>query len=90
MSDPSGANTPDVTKFVRKLVTRAKANGVAQRFYCSRLVMEFIAEQFEKKTSGNAVKYSDLEQKKDALLLGIPVSICDCMNVDEEAVQAAS
>ena len=90
MSDPSGANTPDVTKFVRKLVTRAKANGVAQRFYCSRLVMEFIAEQFEKKTSGNAVEYSDLEQKKDASLLGIPVSICDCMNVDEEAVQAAS
>lgn len=90
MSDPSGANTPDVTKFVRKLVTRAKSNGVTQRFYCSRLVMEFIAEQFEKKTSANAVKYADLEQRKDASLLGIPVSICDCMNADEPEVPAVS
>lgn len=90
MSDPSNANTPDVTTFVRKLVTRVKSNGVTQRFYCSRLVMEHIAEQFEKKTSANAIKYADLEQKKDASLLGIPVSICDCMNGDEEAVLAES
>ena len=89
MSDPTDAATPDVSKFVRKLVTRAKSNGVTQRLYCSRLVFEHIAEQFEKKTQGNAIKYADLEQKKDAALLGIPVSFCDCMNGDEAEVVAA-
>ena len=87
--DPAGANTADYTKLVRKLVTRAKSNGVTQRLYCCRLVFEAIAEQFEKKTQGNAVKYADLEQKKEASLLGIPVAFCDCMNIDEPAVSAA-
>ena len=89
MKDPGGANTKDVTKFIRKLVTRVKSNGVTQRFYCSRLVFELIAEQFEKKTQANAVKYADLEQKKDASLLGIPVAFCDAMNGDEREVLAA-
>ena len=88
--DPAGAGTADYTKLIRKLVTRVKSNGVTQRFYTSRLVFEAIAEQFEKKTQANAVKYADLEQKKDASLLGIPVAFCDCMNVDETAVSAAS
>ena len=57
-----------------------------QRLYTSRFVFEQIAEQFEKKTQGNAVRYSDLEQKKDASLLGIPVALCDAMNGDETAV----
>ena len=74
---------------MRKLVTRAKSNGVTQRLYCCRLVFEAIAEQFEKKTQGNAVKYADLEQKKEASLLGVPVAFCDCMNIDEPAVSAA-
>ena len=90
MSDPEDANTPDVAKFVRRLVTRAKSNGVTQRFYCSKLVFEHIAAQFEKKTSSNAIKYADLEQKKDPSLLGIPVSFCDCMNGDEAEVTAES
>ena len=88
MADPAAAT--DVTKFVRKLVTRAKSTGVTQRFYCSRLVFEHIVEQFEKKTSLNAVKYGDLEQKKESSLLGIPVSFCDCMNGDEAEVSAES
>ena len=85
-ADPVGQSTPDYTKLIRKLVTRVRSNGVTQRLYCSRLVFEAIAEQFEKKTQGNAVKYADLEQKKDGSLLGIPVAICDCMNIDETAV----
>ena len=89
MSDPTDGSAVDITKLVRKLVTRVKSNGVTQRFYTSRLVFEAIAEQFEKKTQANAVKYADLEQKKDASLLGIPVAFCDCMNGDETAVTRA-
>lgn len=90
MSDPEASDAVDVVKYVRRLVTRAKSNGVTQRFYCSKLAFEHVAAQFEKKTSSNAVKYGDLEQKKDASLLGIPVSFCDCMNGDEAAVPAAA
>ena len=89
-NDPTGSGATDVTKLVRKLVTRAKSNGVTQRLYMSRLVFELVTEQFEKKTQGNAVKYADLEQKKDASLLGIPVAFCDCMNADETAVPAVA
>lgn len=88
-TDPTANGATDITKLVRKLVTRAKSTGVSQRLYCCRLVFEAIAEQFEKKTMANAVKYADLEQKKEASLLGIPVSFCDCMNIDEAAVSAA-
>lgn len=90
MADPTDSGAVDYTKLVRKLVTRCKANGVTQRIYCDRLVFEAVAEQFEKKTQANAIKYADLEQKKDASLLGIPVSFCDCMNGDESEVGAAS
>lgn len=90
MSDPTADGAVDYTKLVRKLVTRAKSGGVDQRLYCSRLVFEQIAEQFEKKTQANAIKYADLEQKKEASLLGIPVSLCDCMNGDEAEVSAAA
>ena len=86
LSDPTANDATDYTKLVRKLVTRCKSNGVTQRLYTSRFVFEQIAEQFEKKTQGNAVRYSDLEQKKDASLLGIPVALCDAMNGDETAV----
>lgn len=89
-TDPCSNGAPDVAKLVRKLITRAKSTGVTQRLYMSRLVFEYVAEQFEKKTQGNAVKYADLEQKKDSSLLGIPVAFCDCMNGDEAAVSAAS
>ena len=88
-SDPTGSGATDITKLVRKLVTRCRSTGVTQRLYMSRLVFEAVAEQFEKKTQGNAVKYADLEQKKDSALLGIPVSFCDCMNIDEAAVSRA-
>lgn len=87
-TDPTSASAPDITKLVRKLVTRVKSNGVTQRFYMPRLVFEHVAEQFDKKTQANAVKYADLEQKKDASLLGIPVAFCDCMNGDEKPVAA--
>lgn len=90
MSDPMDANTPDVGLLLRRLVSRVKSNGVTQRLYCSRLVFEHVAMQLERKTQGNAVKYSDLEQKKDAALFGIPVAFCDCMNGDETEVAAAS
>ena len=89
-TDPGSNGATDITKLVRKLVTRAKSTGVTQRLYMARLVFEAIAEQFEKKTQGNAVKYADLEQKKDATLMGIPVAFCDCMNGDEAAVEAAA
>lgn len=88
--DPTSDTSPDVTSLVRKLVTRVKANGVTQRMYMCRLVFEYIADQFAKKTNANAIKYADLEQKKDASLMGIPVSFCDCMNADEAVVPAAS
>lgn len=88
-ADPTASGAVDLCKYVRKLVTRVKTTGVTQRFYCCRLVFEAICEQFEKKTMANAIKYADLEQKKDASLLGIPVSFCDCMNIDETEVTAA-
>ena len=90
LTDPTADGATDVTKLVRKLVTRVKATGVTQRMYMCRLVFEAIAEQFEKKTQANAVKYSDLEQKKSGSLLGIPVEFCDCMNGDEAAVPAVA
>lgn len=89
MSDPMDANTPDVGLLVRRLVARVKTNGVSHRFYCSRLAFEHVAMQLERKTQGNAVKYGDLEQKKEAALFGIPVAFCDCMNGDEAEVTAA-
>ena len=90
MSDPMNNATPDVSLLVRRLVSRVKSTGVTQRFYCSRLAFEHIAMQFERKTQGNAIRYADLEQKKDAALLGVPVAFCDCMNVDEAEVPALS
>ena len=90
MSDPMDAQTPDVSLLVRRLVSRVKTNGATQRFYCSRLAFEHIAMQFERKTQGNAVRYADLEQKKEAALLGIPVAFCDCMNGDETEVANAA
>lgn len=90
MNDPMDAGTPDVGLLVRRLVSRVKTTGVTQRFYCSRLVFEHVAMQLERKTQGNAVKYADLEQKKDAALFGIPVAFCDCLNGDEAEVSVAS
>lgn len=90
MSDPSDANTPDVSLLLRRLVSRVKTNGATQRLYMSRLTFEHVALQFERKTQGNAVKYADLEQKKDGALLGVPVALCDCMNGDEKEVAALS
>jgi len=89
MSDPMAGDTPDVSLLVRRLVSRIKTNGATQRFYCSRLAFEHVAMQFERKTQGNAIRYADLEQKKEAALLGIPVAFCDCMNGDEKEVAAA-
>lgn len=89
-TDPTSSGATDVTKLVRKLVTRVKSNGVRQRMYMSRLLFEHIADQFAKLTNANAVRYADLEQKKDASLMGIPVSFCDALNADEDAVTQAS
>lgn len=90
MSDPMDADTPDVSLLLRRIVSRVKTTGATQRLYMSRLAFEHAALQFERKTQGNAVKYADLEQKKDGALLGIPVSLCDAMNGDEAEVAAAS
>lgn len=90
MADPEASGAVDVVKLLRRLVTRVKTSGVQQRMYMSKLAFEHVAAQFEKKTSSNAVKYGDLEQKLGASLLGIPVSFCDAMNVDEKAVTPAS
>lgn len=90
MTDPLANDAPEVARFVRRLVTRVKTTGVTHRFYTSRLVFEYIADQFAKQTSSNAVKYADLEQKKEASLLGIPVAFCDCMNGDETEVPAVA
>lgn len=89
MADPMAAGAVDYTMLVRRLATRVKSEGVTQRLYMPRLVFEAVAMQFEHKTQANAFKYADLEQKKDASLLGIPVSFCDCMNGDEKEVTAA-
>ena len=90
MSDPMAVDTPDVGLLLRRMVSRVKTNGVTHRFYCPRLVFEHAAMQLERKTQGNAVRYADLEQKKEASLFGIPVAFCDCMNGDEAEVPAAS
>jgi len=90
MSDPMSAETPDVSLLLRRLISRVKTTGATQRLYMSRLTFEHVALQFECKTQSNAVKYADLEQKKDGALLGIPVSLCDCMNGDEAEVAALS
>ena len=88
-SDPMDANTPDVSILLRRLVSRVRTTGATQRLYMSKLAFEHVALQFERKTQGNAVKYADLQQKKDGSLLGVPVSVCDCMNVNEREVKAA-
>ena len=82
--DASGV--PDYTMLLRRLVCRRKEEGTNAHLYMCRQLFEVFAIQFAQKTQENAVKYSDLQQKLDASILGIPVSFNDVFSRDEVRV----
>lgn len=78
---------PDYVELLQRLTCRVKQSaGVTTRLYMSRLTFELFATHFYRKTMGNAVKYADLEQRITGSLMGIPVGLCDAMNVNEAFV----
>lgn len=83
------ANVPDYTEILRRLLCRAKDEGVSRHLYMCRMLFEVLSVQFARKTQENAVKYADLQQGIGASLLGVPVSFNDALNIDEGAVPAA-
>lgn len=85
---PSDQDFVDITALIRRMLCRVKAEGVTQRLYMPRVVWEGIVYQFGALTQGNAIKFQDLEQKKDASVMGIPVAFNDALNVDEAALTA--
>ncbi len=86
MLDASGQ--PNYIELARRLRSRVKTSGSVRRaWYMSQTVWEYIEVLFGRATQGNAIKYEDLEQRKGVpMLLGIPVRICDAMEVNEAYV----
>jgi len=79
-------------KFVeelKRLVSRVKAEGVAQSLYMDKLTFEYAAMCFSRLTMENAVTYGNAQQKLDKSILGITVAMSDALNVREEAITAA-
>lgn len=83
-----GTGFPNYVELVQRLACRVRTDGVTTRFYMPKIVWEIISTDFFRKTMGNAVKYADLGQKLPAALMGIPVALCDALNVNETAVAA--
>lgn len=80
------AGQPDYILLLQRLVSRVKSGSVRQVLYMEKIVWENIQTLFYAKTMGNAIKYGDLEQRKPTTILGVPVRICDAMEIDEEKV----
>lgn len=85
------------TDFGKKLVTnlrhlraRVKNTGNRRAFYMSEQLFEIIEDTLAEMTSGNAIKYADLQQDKPTTLWGIPLRLCDCLDVNEEKVEPAA
>lgn len=82
----AASGQPDYIEILHRLVTRVKNGaGVRQALYMSPLVWEYVQTLFYRATQANAVQYRDIEQRKAVpTLMGIPVRICDAMEVNEE------
>lgn len=86
--DASGV--PDYVELLMRLQSRVKQEGVTTRFYMSRLAFEALETQFYRKTMGNAVQYADMAQRMPASIRGIPVGLCDAMELNETQVPVKS
>lgn len=88
MFDSSGV--PDYLELVRRLVIRVKAQGVKQSLYMDRMVLEMLNVVASRKTQANAIQTDDLFGRRVTTVYGIPVRICDALEVNEDATTAAS
>lgn len=75
-------------KNLRHLRARVKQLGGRRAFYCSEQLFEIIEDALAEVTQSNAIKYSDAQQEKPDSLWGIPLRLCDCLDVNEAAVTA--
>lgn len=75
---------------LRHLRARVKQLGSRRAFYMSEQLFEVIEDALWTMTQGNAIKYADVQQDKPAALWGIPLRLCDCLDVNEAAVTAVA
>ncbi len=73
---------------LRHLRARVKKLGTKQAFYMSEQLFEVIEDALWTQTQGNAIRYADAQQDKPTSLWGIPLRLCDCLDVNEATVSA--
>lgn len=73
---------------MRHLRARVKQLGSRRAFYVSEQLFEIIEDALWAQTQGNAIKYADAQQERPTSLWGIPIRLCDCLDVNEAAVTA--
>lgn len=85
----------DTTDFGKKMLThlrhlrsRVKRIGSTRAFYCSEQIFEVVEDALWNLTQGNAIKYADAQQEKPEAIFGIPLRLCDCLDVNEAPVMA--
>lgn len=88
MLDTSGQ--PDYIELLRHLRARVRADGVRQCMYMDRLTLEAIETLLARKTQGNAMTFSQLQEHTVPTLYGIPVFVTDAMKTNEAAVSAVA
>ena len=78
---------PNYIQLIQRLTSRlGKAQG-RLCLYMSEIVWENLMTIFGNMTQANAITFENVDQfRKVPHLYGIPVSICDCLEVDEELV----
>lgn len=80
----------DYLELVRRLLIRVKASGVRQSLYMDRMVFEMLNVVAGRKTQANAIKTEDLFGRRVDTIYGVPVRICDALEVNEAITTAAS
>lgn len=81
----------DLGDLMLQAVCRAKKTGVAQKFYMSPLVYEWLCRKARKdKVENGFFSFADYEGELILHFQGIPIFQCDCLETDETAVAAAA
>ena len=75
-------------ELIDRLAMRVHDQGVRQAFYMDKQMWENVCVLFSRMTRANAITFQNVEGRKEKKLIGVPVRIQDCMNVNESKVAA--